>query len=159
LGAILEAVDQASAVLRNSPPSPQPPADHARTATLPSGTETILVVEDESPIRRMVVEVLRECGYDALDAANGQEALLMAERYRGRVDLLLTDLAMPHMSGAELADRLVQRWPGMPVVYLCGQTAEALARQGVRTGNFFLVTKPFTAFDLASTVRRALDAR
>jgi PAS domain S-box-containing protein len=121
------------------------------------GTETILLVEDEEIVRSLVQEMLEDDGYSVLAAASGSEALEVAETYEGRIDVLLTDVVMPGLSGQQVAGRLVEARPDVRVVFTSGYNEDAIANHGVlRPGTAFL-EKPFTAPDLARTLRGVLD--
>ncbi len=132
-----------------------PPADRATTVT---GSETILVVEDQADVRALSARVLGRCGYRILAAASGAEALEVAENHRAPIHLLLTDLVMPAMSGQELADRLVASRPGVRVLFTSGHTDEIVARHGPPTPGAAFLAKPFTPDLLARRVREILDA-
>ena len=121
--------------------------------TAPRGSETILLVEDEDIVRRLVAEMLERQGYRVVVAIGPDEALEVTEPY----DLLLTDVVMPSMSGPELAERLVARRPGIGVLFASGYSADAVADRGALGGD--LLEKPFTIEQLAQKVREALDAR
>lgn len=125
---------------------------------MPSGTETVLLVEDEAMVRKMVREVLCNCGYTVLEAMQGDEALRLAERHDGPIDLLLTDVVMPRMGGGELARRLQELRPGTPVLFMSGYTDDARMRHGVSEAEIALIQKPFTAPMLAHRIRAALTA-
>ena len=99
-------------------PAIQAEADHSQ----PRGSETILFVEDEDMVRTIGVETLRELGYSVHHAANGPDAMIFLSTYRGRLDMLVTDVVMPRMSGRELAERVVARRPGIKVLYTSGYT-------------------------------------
>src|SRR5712691_3612330 len=123
---------------------------------LPPGTETVLLVEDEEMVRRMTREVLEGAGYRVLEAASGFEALRVSAGHTGRLDLMLTDVVMPGMSGRELAERLAPVRPGMKVLYMSGHTDDAIFHHGVtRAGTGFL-QKPFTPDALERRVRELL---
>ena len=133
------------------------PAAALTLPELPSGTETLLVVEDEEGVRSLILEVLRACGYSVLSAGHGGEALPLAEQHAGPIHLLLTDVVMPEMSATELAERLLQLHPEAKVMFMSGYTDDAVVRHGVfDTGTPFL-QKPFTPSGLARKVREILD--
>jgi two-component system cell cycle sensor histidine kinase/response regulator CckA len=119
--------------------------------------ERVLVVEDAEPVRLLVVRLLEDAGYRTIAAAGGAEALERDELAAGEVDLLLTDVVMPGMSGRELADRVHERQPDLPVLYMSGYAGDVLRRHGVMTTGTGYVEKPFEARTLLLAVRRALD--
>ncbi|MDY6914386.1 MAG: PAS domain S-box protein [Planctomycetota bacterium] len=121
------------------------------------GTETVLVVEDQEPLRDLIVHELRDRGYTVLEAANALEALPLGEHYAKPIDLLITDVVMPGTSGVELVDRLRGVRPHMQVLYISGYSAEAYAGRGVRNDDE-LLQKPFTPDELAAAVRKLLDS-
>lgn len=101
-------------------------------AAMPShGIETLLLVEDEAPVRRVAKRILESAGYSVLTAANGEEGLLVCAQSATRIDLVLTDVVMPVMGGRAFAERAVQMRPGIKVVYMSGYTGDAIAREGV----------------------------
>jgi len=136
----------------------QAPAEEGFTQrVLPSGSETILLVEDEPMVRAMVRTVLAECGYTVLEAMQGDDALRLAEEHEGPIHLLLTDVVMPRMSGRELAERLTAQRPDTQVLFMSGYTDDAVMRHGVEDAEMELLQKPFTHLALAQRIRRLLD--
>jgi two-component system, cell cycle sensor histidine kinase and response regulator CckA len=129
----------------------------ARPATPAGGTETILLVEDEDGVRELARDILRTSGYTVLEARNGPEALLLCERHQGPLDLLLTDVVMPRMSGRELAERLAPLRPDLNVLYMSGYTDDAVIRHGVLGAGTAFLQKPFTPTVLVQRVRETLD--
>jgi CheY-like chemotaxis protein len=123
-----------------------------------AGTETILLVEDEPGVRQLVREMLHRLGYTILEAGGGFEALRIIERYQGAIDLLLTDVIMPQMSGRDLAERLRAVQPLLKVLYMSGYTDDMLAHHGVLEPNVYLLPKPFAPDELAKKLREVLDA-
>jgi CheY-like chemotaxis protein len=121
------------------------------------GIETILVVEDEAMLRRLICKVLRNHGYEVLDAANADEGLRACQEHPGRIELLLTDVVMPGRSGRELALFASSRYPDMKVIYMSGYTDDAVVRHGVFAAEVHFLQKPFSPSDLAQTVRNVLD--
>jgi len=130
----------------------------ARTKSADVGVETLLLVEDDEPGRVYARRVLEARGYRVLTAAHGPEALEVAAAHDGPIDLLVTDVIMPGMSGRELADRLVATRPGLRVLYVSGYTENSVVHHGhLEPGVAFLV-KPYSPDDLARKVREVLDA-
>lgn len=123
------------------------------------GTETVLVVEDDEKVRRLVREVLRKHGYEVLDAANGNAALSVAESHSGAIHLLVTDVVMPQMSGREVANRLAVLRPEMKVLFMSGYTDDAVVHHGILDANTPFIQKPFATGALARKVRDVLDDR
>ena len=124
-----------------------------------SGTETVLLVEDEDAVRNVAVAALERRGYRVLAASDGHAALAISRAYPGRIDLLVTDVVMPGLNGRELADRLVQSRPGLPILYVSGYTEDADLRLGLSGDTRSLLDKPFTSLELARRVRALLDER
>jgi PAS domain S-box-containing protein len=120
------------------------------------GTETVLVVEDEEPVRRLVRDILESRGYHVLQAESGHKALETAAAFQGPIDLLVTDIVMPKMNGRDLAHALSLLRPEMKVLFLSGYTDQALINEGAGHGAPFL-QKPFTPDGLARKVREVLD--
>jgi CheY-like chemotaxis protein len=118
------------------------------------GTETVLVVEDEDQVRTLTIEVLGQCGYAVLAAANGEAALRVAARHPGPLHLLLTDVVMPHLNGWELARQLTAVRPETKVLYMTGYD-EITAHGGVPDAD--VLQKPFTPDVLARRVRQAIE--
>jgi two-component system, cell cycle sensor histidine kinase and response regulator CckA len=127
---------------------------------LAGGIETILLVEDDSALRQMAATLLGRLGYTIVTASNGVEAMsLMQEPGRGHIDLLFTDLVMPHMSGKELADRIRLLHPQTRILFTSAYTESALVHEGVLEEGVALLQKPFTPGALARIVREMLDQR
>lgn len=139
--------------------APAVEAAHSPAPVATGGDETVLLVEDEDAVRRLAERILRGEGYAVLTAANGGEALLVSEQRRGKIDLLLTDVVMPRMSGRELAERLAKESPGLKVLYMSGYTDDAIVHHGVLDPGTRFIGKPFSAAELARKVREALDAK
>jgi CheY-like chemotaxis protein len=121
------------------------------------GYETVLVVEDEEPLRRLTRRILESRGYSVLDAANGQEAIRTLASAQTRVDLLLTDVVMPGMSGRELVERLLPVYPWLRVLFMSGYTEDTILQHRVSELGLTVLEKPFTRDDLALAVRHTLD--
>ncbi|HEV1993874.1 MAG TPA: PAS domain S-box protein [Candidatus Acidoferrum sp.] len=121
------------------------------------GSETILLVEDADPLRKLAQVILEANGFRVLSAQSGEEALEVAARYGGTFDLLLTDVVMPGMNGRVLAEQLSPRQPGMKVLYMSGYTDSFIAGHGVLDPETHLLHKPFTEEILVRKVRDVLD--
>ena len=126
---------------------------------LPRGTETILLVEDETAVRMVARRMLEALGYTVREAASAAEALRIVEAEEGRVDLVLSDVVMPEQSGRSLAEQLAARWPRLRVLYMSGYTDDEILRRGLAEPGSAFLEKPFTAERLSSAVRRVLDGR
>jgi two-component system, cell cycle sensor histidine kinase and response regulator CckA len=122
----------------------------------PRAAGTVLVVEDDISVRRLAGRVLRARGYRVLEAGEGSQALRLLRQHEGPVDLVLTDIIMPGLSGPALVERLLLDAPDMKVLYITGYSEEALRQQGVLPAGGALLEKPFTAHQLAERVRGVL---
>ena len=128
------------------------------TVVSSSGTETILLVEDNVGLLKLATRFLEPAGYTVLGAGTGEEALLVLARHAAPVHLLLTDVVMPGMSGRHLAERLAQTHPGMKVLYMSGYTSDTVVRHGVLEEKVSFINKPFNAAALLQKVREVLDS-
>jgi PAS domain S-box-containing protein len=144
------------------PKVPAPPAPGYKRPganKLPTGDETILVLEDDISVRHISVRVLRGLGYDVLEAANGDDAQrLIAKSRDKKIDLLLTDMVMPQMSGRCFADWMGKASPGTKVVFISGYLQESLHPGDRRDQEMFFLPKPFDPQQLATKIREALDS-
>ena len=145
-------------------PLAQAPAE--KTTATPSvgpapngGHETILVVEDHDAVRRLAADVLRARGYDVRVADSGTAAIALVESHGGDIDLLLTDVIMPRMSGREVATRLQQQLPDLAVLFMSGYTQTAIVQNGALEPGLHFLAKPFTPTQLLTRVREVLAAR
>jgi DNA-binding NtrC family response regulator len=129
----------------------------APAAAAVGGSETVLVVEDESALRLLTRRVLVNAGYDVLMAEDADEARRLFTQ-RADVKLLLTDVVMPRVDGPELAAHLERERPGLRVLYVSGYSSDAVTQRASLAPGIELVQKPFTAEALLSSVRRVLDA-
>jgi PAS domain S-box-containing protein len=130
----------------------------ANSPDLPGGTETILLAEDDPSLLEMASSLLKRLGYTVLTAANGVDALnLKQQRNIGHIDLLLTDVVMPHMSGKELSDRILAIYPNTKILFTSAYTQSAIVHQGILNEGVTLLSKPFTPSALANKVREVLD--
>lgn len=123
------------------------------------GSETVLLVEDEEVVRDMVRDMLEDSGYRVIEAKDGNEALFLSKRHRGEIQLMLTDVVMPQMSGRELAELLTIQRPNMSVLYMSGYTDDAIVHHGVLKEGTAFIAKPFSPDTLARRVREILDAQ
>ncbi len=126
---------------------------------LPRGTETVLLVEDDGDIRAIAHEILMLSGYTVLDAADAGRAIRLSREHSGPIHLLLTDVVMPGLGGAKLAEQLSIARPEMRVLYVSGHTDDVIVRSGVFHGNLAFLRKPFTPMRLAQKVRETLGPR
>ncbi len=126
--------------------------------TLPRGTETILIVEDEDGLRNLARTCLEGHGYRVLDAPDAHTALVMTQENRGAVDLVLTDVVMPGMNGRELAQRLATLQPQIRILYMSGYANDLIAQYGVIDSDTMLLEKPFTLRSLLLKVHQVLNA-
>jgi two-component system, cell cycle sensor histidine kinase and response regulator CckA len=134
-------------------------APESRTGDLPTGHETVLLVEDEELVRDLAERMLSRLGYEVLAARNGGEAFMIAETRKERIDLLLTDVVMPGMSGRELANRIAPLHPELKVLYTSGYTENIIVHHGVVDEGVSFIGKPYTAQGLARKLRDVLDGR
>lgn len=121
------------------------------------GTETIVLVEDNEPVRRLMVTILRGQNYTVYDFGHPADALVLASTIGKPAALLISDVVMPGMNGRELAEQLQAMWPGLRVLYMSGYTDDAIVKHGVLGGELQFLGKPFTAGLLLSKVRSVLD--
>ncbi len=143
----LPRVDQ----LAENPGAPQPFAE------APHGTETVLLAEDEQDVREVAREFLESGGYKVLEACNGADALRLVAEHKGSIDLLVTDMVMPGMTGQELAARLQQQRTGLSVIYMSGYSEHAAAEAAQADASVRLLTKPFSRGAILRTVREVLS--
>jgi signal transduction histidine kinase len=130
--------------------------EEPKESPLPRGTETILLAEDDEVLRTLTARILTSQGYKVLEASDGVEALRVAEKHGGALDLLTTDMVMPSMGGHDLANELSARRPGLKVLFVSGYTDDAVGRGELQPGDAFL-QKPVDPKILARKVRQMLD--
>ena len=129
----------------------------AAPQAIPRGSETILVVEDETPVRRLMARLLKVQNYQVHEVANATDALELLRSQPGKIDLLLTDVVMPDMNGVALAEKAQKAHPKLKVLFASGYRDGELRRLGLPDLGPQLLQKPFTTFDLATKVRQTLD--
>ena len=134
-------------------------AEAARPTSAPRGSETVLVVEDDEEVRAYVVEILRDLGYQVLDAADAAGALALAEDKARRIDLLLSDVVLPGQNGRSLAEELAKQRPDIGILFMTGYSRNAIVHQGRLDHGVNLIQKPLNQAALAARVRAVLDAR
>jgi CheY-like chemotaxis protein len=134
----------------------QPEADQGATAVR-GGSETILLVEDEEGLRKLARLILELHGYKVLEARNGIEAIDVEKKHGGPIDLLVTDVVMPEMSGSQLVQVLQPRQPRMKVLYTSGYPNDAIVRHGLSLARDPFLPKPFSAVSLPQKIREILD--
>jgi CheY-like chemotaxis protein len=127
---------------------------------IPMGNETILLAEDEEQVRAFTVRVLTSLGYTVYEAANGEEALALAEELAKTmmIDLLISDVIMPHMGGGVLASKFVTLFPQTRFLFISGYTDNTMVHAGLLDPNISFLQKPFSVTGLAQKVRQVLDS-
>ena len=136
------------------------PADQAPVSqpdTVGGGSETILLCEDDAPVRELITQSLQAAGYTVLAAGTGGEGLEVARNHAGAVDLLITDVIMPDMNGRALAERLAAMRPDLPTLFISGYTSNVIAQHGVLEEGVEFLEKPFTRQDLLTKARAVLN--
>jgi CheY-like chemotaxis protein len=137
--------------------APQPRNVNKETETIPGGSETVLLVEDAEPLREVTRRFLHQGGYTVVEAKDSIAALAAAREHASPIQLLLTDVVLPGLSGPQLAQELRGVYPRLPVVYMSGYTDEALGPHGVLEDGVVLLEKPFNRGALLRKLREVLD--
>lgn len=127
------------------------------TKTTPRGTETVLLVEDEDQVRAILKQILENQGYHVLSASHGEEALAISQE-PGDIQLMITDVVMPQMSGRELAERVIAARPSLRVPFMSGYTDDAIVRHGLLDEKLNFIQKPFDSATVSRKVREVLDS-
>jgi len=133
------------------------PKDDGNTRLDAVGSKTVLLVEDEKSVRALASRILSERGYNILQASDGMEALKIAREHGGNIDLVLTDVVMPGISGKTLVARLELERPGIKSLYISGYTDSAIVDHGILNSNTAFLQKPFTVQSLAQKVREVIN--
>jgi two-component system cell cycle sensor histidine kinase/response regulator CckA len=155
---LLTALQRGSPFIRIRSSSGPPEQPKAREPTPVPGGETILLVEDDAQVRSVARGILQRYGYVVLEASSAGEAILFCNEHGGGIDLLLSDIVMPVMSGPVLAKRLVALRPAMKVLFMSGYTDDAAVRHGVIDAAFAYLQKPLTVEALTNKVRSVLES-
>ena len=138
-------------------PGETAPSDQQQAVEIRQGHETVLVVEDENAVRRVLSQVLQQNGYTVIEASNGKEALKIANELRdGEIDLLLTDVVMPVLGGRALANEFKGLHPSAKILYTSGYTDDETVRSGSLDSNSAFMRKPFTLSTLSQSVHALL---
>ena len=132
---------------------------NASAGAIHAGQETILLVEDESPLLEVTQRMLERRGYKVLAANTPGQALQLAREHAGNIDLLMTDVVMPEMNGRDLARNFLSLYPSAKRLFMSGYTADVIAHQGVLDEGVHFIQKPFSAQSLTATVRKVLDTQ
>ena len=122
------------------------------------GTETVLLVEDENAVRHPALEFLKQCGYTVIEARDGLQAVDVVHKHERPIDLMVTDVVMPGMSGGQLAELLAEKYPNMKVLFVSGYSEQVVLRHRIASLHSNFLQKPFTLKSLAAKVREMLDA-
>jgi two-component system cell cycle sensor histidine kinase/response regulator CckA len=126
-------------------------------ATMPRGSEVILLVEDEEIVRVLTRQILTACGYKVIEGSNGREGLNLCKTREGAIDLLVCDVVMPQISGRELAEGALKLRPGLKIIFMSAHTEDVMLKEGIQRDIAFL-QKPFLPAALAQKVRATLDS-
>jgi signal transduction histidine kinase/ActR/RegA family two-component response regulator len=149
----------ASVFLPLAPVAPHEEDGFGPSREMPGGAETVLVVEDEARVRKLIVDVLSAHGYKVVEATRGEEALRLCRQRSGKIDLAVLDVVMPEMSGPDFARQVMPSCPGMRLLYISGYTDEAVLHHGIPESGAAFLQKPFLPDALLRAVREVLDAR
>ena len=124
-----------------------------------AGDETILLVEDDPAILKLGTMVLEERGYTVLATDSARRAIEYADDYRDKIHLLITDVIMPEMNGRDLAEKLINKYPDLRVLFMSGYTANVIENQGTLNADVFFLQKPFSHQDMAKKAREVLEQK
>jgi DNA-binding NtrC family response regulator len=124
------------------------------------GNERIIIIEDDEALRKIIVRTLEKYGYEVFAARSGKEAMeLFSSDGQKKFDLLITDVIMPEMSGKDAADRFVEMFPGLKVIFISGYTDSIIVNHGIKNGERVFLQKPFSPEEIARKVRDTLDVK
>jgi DNA-binding response OmpR family regulator len=138
--------------------APSEPLQPAQARLETRGTETILILEDEAMVRKLVEAMLAQQGYTILVADSPEDAVRYSKEHTGSIDLLVTDVVMPDMNGRQVAQEALRHRPALKVLYMSGYTSDAIAHHGVLDSGVAFLHKPFSAESLIQKVREVLDS-
>jgi two-component system cell cycle sensor histidine kinase/response regulator CckA len=127
-------------------------------SSVPRGTETLLIVDDDKSILNLIIDTMQPLGYTVIDATCAEEILEFIERSDAKFDLLLTDMVMPGMNGRDLAKSVKEKYPEAKVIFMSGYTSDMVANQGILQAGEIFIQKPLSPMNLASKIRRVLDS-
>ena len=125
-------------------------------AKITTGTETVLLVEDEAPLLKFAKEMLGRLGYTVLAAGSPAEAIRTAGEFKGHIHLLMTDMLLPEMSGLELSDKIKATRPDIKCLFMSGYTADVMSHNGILNAGIHFLEKPFAMDNLSTKLREAL---
>jgi signal transduction histidine kinase len=148
-----------SVLLPRADGASEEPAASDQSSPVARGSETVLVVEDETLVRKLAVRILASQGYQVMEAADGAEALAMVAGHEGPLHLLVTDVVMPGMNGKELAVQLQETYRGLRVIYMSGYAEHLVVQRGIIEEGIAFIPKPFEPMSFARTVREVLDGQ
>ena len=117
------------------------------------------MVEDETTVRELTRQLLEFCGYNVIEARNGIEALDVCEKTGDKIDLVITDIIMPQMSGREMAEKVSENYPRIKILFTSGYSSNSIAKHGLSDPNTHFIQKPFTLETISLKVRKVLDEK
>jgi CheY-like chemotaxis protein len=126
---------------------------------MPLGSETLLIVDDDAAIRRVIYDTLEPLGYSLLEAGSGEDALALLDRTKDKIDLVLTDLIMPGINGQELIKTLQKEQPEIKFILMSGYTDDIVADRGVFEQGVEFINKPLLPMSLTNKIREVLDTK
>ena len=121
-----------------------------------TGSGTILIVEDEEPVRLFSTQALTNKGYKMLEAVNGEDALKVISDYKGKIDVIISDVIMPGMNGPEMVEKILAQYPDIKIIFISGYTEDALSKDQLDNHQVNFLAKPFSLKQLASKVKEVI---